>query len=133
MRMDTVPAGMSEWPLITAGVAPGQVVEGTAAAAAVTAFFSTATLRPKRLTGRFEFTNEVNAQVLDLEAALRRDLADAVKSAMSDAILNGAAVDPQDGGDGGDDDPTKMLKSDLAVGKGRTMVVETTSARWGDG
>ena len=128
--MDTVPAGMSEWPLITASVAPVQVVEGTAAAAAVTAFFSTATLRPKRLTGRFEFTNEVNAQVLDLEEALRRDLADAVKSAMSDAILNGAAVDPQDGGD---DDPTKMLKSDLAVGKGRTMVVETTSARWGDG
>ena len=103
------------------------------APAAVTAFFSTATLRPKRLTGRFEFTNEVNAQVLDLEEALWRDLADAVKSAMSDAILNDAAVDPQDGGDGGDDDPTKMLKSDLAVGKGRTMVVETTSARWGDG
>ena len=99
VRMDTVPAGMSEWPLITAGVAPGQVVEGTAAAAAVTAVFSTATLRPKRLTGRFEFTHEVNAQVLDLEQALRRDLADAVMSAMSamsDLILNGAAVDPTD-------------------------------------
>ena len=99
MRMDTVPAGMSQWPLISAGVAPGQVVEGTAAAAAVTAVFSTATLRPKRLTGRFEYTHEVAAQVLDLEQALRRDLADAVMSAMSamsDAILNGAAVDPND-------------------------------------
>ena len=83
-------------PLISAGVAPGQVVEGTAAAAAVTAEFSTATLRPKRLTGRFEYTHEVAAQVLDLEQALRRDLADAVMSAMSDAILNGAAVDPND-------------------------------------
>ena len=96
VRMDTVPAGMSEWPLITGGVAPGQVIEGTAAAAAVTAVFSTATLRPKRLTGRFEFTHEVNAQVMDLEQALRRDLADAVTAAMSDAILTGAVVDPND-------------------------------------
>ena len=40
---------------------------------------------------------------------------------------------PSDGGDGGDDDPLKMLKADIAAGKGRTMLVETTSAGYGEG
>ena len=89
VRIDTVPVGRSEWPLITGGVAPDQAVEGTAAAAAVTAVFATETLKPKRLTGRYDFTHEAAAQVVDLEPALRRDLADAVMAKMSDLILNG--------------------------------------------
>ena len=40
---------------------------------------------------------------------------------------------PADGGDGGDDDPQAMLKADLAAGRGRTMLVETTSAGYGEG
>ena len=40
---------------------------------------------------------------------------------------------PADGGDGGADDPQAALKADLAAGKGRTMLVETTSAGFGDG
>ena len=40
---------------------------------------------------------------------------------------------PADGGAGGDDDPLKMLKADIAAGKGRTMLVETTSAGYGEG
>ena len=40
---------------------------------------------------------------------------------------------PQDGGDGSGDDPLAMLKADLAAGKGRTLLVETTSAGWGEG
>ena len=96
VRMDTVPAGQSEWPLITAGVAPAQVVEGAAAGAAVAATFSYANLRPKRLTGRYEYSHEIAASVGDLEQALRRDLADAIMSRMSNAIINGAAVDPND-------------------------------------
>ena len=91
VRMDTVPVGRSEWPLITAGVVPAQAKEGTAAGAAVTATFATATLKPKRLTGVFEYTHEIAASVADIESALRRDLADAVKSKMSDLIVNGAA------------------------------------------
>ena len=89
VRVDSVPTGRSEWPLITAGVAPAQAVEGTAAAAAVTAVFQTEVLKPKRLTGRYEFTHEIAAQVIDLEQALRRDLADAVMAKMSDLIING--------------------------------------------
>ena len=89
VRIDTVPAGMTEWPLLTGGVAPDMKAEGTAASDAVAATFSTETLKPKRLTGKYEFTHEQAAQVADIEAALRRDLADAVKAKMSDLILNG--------------------------------------------
>ena len=40
---------------------------------------------------------------------------------------------PQDGGDGGEDDPLKMLKADLARARGKAMLVETTAAGWGEG
>ena len=89
VRIDSVPSGRTEWPLLATGVAPDQAVEGAAAAAAVAATFTTETLKPKRLTGRYEFTWEQSAQVPDLEMALRRDLADAVRSKMSDLALNG--------------------------------------------
>ena len=58
VRMDTVPVGMSEWPLVATGVAPAQAKEGDAAAAAVAMTFNFATLKPKRLTGRYEYTHE---------------------------------------------------------------------------
>ena len=89
VRIDTVPQGMTEWPLITGGVDPTMKPEGTAADAAVAASFSTESLKPKRLTGRYEYTHEMAAQVADLEQALRRDLADAVRAKMSNLILNG--------------------------------------------
>ena len=82
-------------PLITGGVAPAQVVEGTAAGAAVTAAFSYANLKPKRLTGVYEYTHEAAASVPDLEQALRRDLADSIKSAMSNTIINGRGRGPE--------------------------------------
>ena len=97
VRMDSVPAGRAEWPLITAGTTVSQVAEGTAAAAAIAATFDTETLKPKRLTGKFEWTHEQAAQVVDLEAALRRDLADAVKSQMSQLALTGnESTNPQE-------------------------------------
>ena len=41
---------------------------------------------------------------------------------------------PQDGGDGEEEtDPLAGLKKDLASGKGRTMLIETVAAAWGDG
>ena len=89
VRMDTVPVGRSEWPLITAGVAPTMKVEGAAADAAVTATFNVETLKPKRLTGTYEFTHEMAAQVPDLEQNLRRDLAEAVQAKMNELILTG--------------------------------------------
>ena len=95
VRMDSVPVGRSEWPLFSGGVAPAQAKEETAAAAAVTATFTFANLTPKRLTGRYEFTHEVAASTPDLEAALRRDLGDAVTSSMQQTIINGTAPNTQ--------------------------------------
>lgn len=89
VRMDSVPIGRSDWPLITAGTAVGMKAEGTAADAAVAATFSTEVLKPKRLTGRFEYTHEMAAQVADLEAALRRDLGDDVSAEMQTLIMTG--------------------------------------------
>ena len=95
VRIDSVPVGRSEWPLITGGVAPAQAKEEAAAAAAVTAVFDYANLKPKRLTGRYEYTHEAAASVPDLEGALRRDLADAVKASMANQIINGTAPNTQ--------------------------------------
>ena len=71
VRLDSVPLGRSSWPIITAGTAVGAVAEGTAAAAAVAATFTIATLTPKRLTGRFEYSWEMAASVPEIEMALR--------------------------------------------------------------
>lgn len=40
---------------------------------------------------------------------------------------------PQDGGDGGEDDPVANLKTDLATARGKTQLIETTAAGWGEG
>ena len=92
VRIDSVPAGMSEWPILTGGAAPAQTAE-KAGKDADPAAFSTQALKPKRLTGRYRWTAEQSAQVADLEAALRRDLADAVKAKMSDQAINGDGAD----------------------------------------
>ena len=63
--------GHSEWPLITAGVAPVQTAEDADAPPAVAYTIApTTSLKPKRLTGRYEFTAEAAASVIDLEGAL---------------------------------------------------------------
>ena len=89
-RVDSVPAGRVEWPLISGGVAPAQAKE-EAAATAVAATFSFSSLKPKRLSGRYEYTHEIAASVAEPEQALRRDIADAVKASMSSQIITGTA------------------------------------------
>ena len=91
VRLDEVPVGRSEWNILTGAVAPAMAKEGVAAAAAVSATFDSVTLRPKRLTGKYEYSHELAASVADIESALRRDLGDAVKAKMSDSIINGLA------------------------------------------
>ena len=116
VRLDSVPVGRAEWPLITSGVSPAQAKEPDAAAAAVAVGFSYANLKPKRLTGVYEYTHEMAASVADLEQALRRDLADAVKANMEQQIVNGATPD--------NTNPqrvegfiTKLTGSDLSTGQ----------------
>lgn len=95
VRIDSVPSGLSEWPLLTGGVAPGEVAEAGAAADAVAPTFDTHSLKPKRLSGRYAFTYEHAAQVAGIEASLRRDLADAVRSRMSYQSINGTGAGAQ--------------------------------------
>ena len=40
---------------------------------------------------------------------------------------------PSDGGDGEDTDPLQSLKSDMARANGKTQLIETTAAGWGEG
>ena len=40
---------------------------------------------------------------------------------------------PEDGGDGGEEDPLTDLKSDIRTAKGRHLLVETTAQGWGQG
>ena len=47
-------------------------------------------------------------------------------------IANLLAV-PQDGGDGGEDDPLADLKSDIGKARGKAVLLETTAAGWGEG
>ena len=51
VRIDSVPNGRTEWPLLTGGVSPAQKAEGTAADTPAAATFATEVLKPKRLTG----------------------------------------------------------------------------------
>ena len=95
LRLDAVPQGMTEWPLLTGGVAPAQKSEKAAAPDAAQATFDTQTLKPRRLTGRYVYTVEQQAQIPDIEMALRLDLADAVRSEMSNQAINGTGVAPQ--------------------------------------
>ena len=91
VRIDSVPVGRAEWPLLSSGTTSAQTKEGIAAAAAASATFTYANLKPKRLTGSYEYTVEMAASVSDLEQALRRDLADVIKAKMTDTIINGVA------------------------------------------
>ena len=91
VRIDSVPTGVSEWPLLTGNVAASQKKEGTAASDAAAAAFVTASLKPKRLTAEIELTHELIAQVVGVEESFRMNLLDALKAKMSDLILTGVA------------------------------------------
>ena len=79
--------------------------------------FEFANLKPKRLDrAQYEYTHEEAASVAGIEQALRRDLADAVGSKMSDQIVNGAAptnAAPQNV----EGFITKLTGADLATGQ----------------
>ena len=40
---------------------------------------------------------------------------------------------PQDGGDGGDNDPLARMKADIGAARGRAVLTETVAAGWGEG
>ena len=93
VRIDGVPSGMSEWPLMTGGVDPDQKQE-SAVKDAEAATFTTQSLKPKRLTARYLYTYEQGAQIPAIEAVFRNDLAQAIKAEMSAQVINGNGSNP---------------------------------------
>ena len=63
-----------------------------------------------------------------LQSETERSLADEAQGPLAQLL----AI-PQDGGDGGDDDPLAMIKADIAKARGKALLVETSSAGWGEG
>jgi len=94
VRIDSVPVGQSEYLLVNAGVAPAQRVESAAGPDSVALGLAATSLKPKRLTGKYIYSVEIMASTPAIEDAIRSDLRMAVDSAMSNAVINGAAVAP---------------------------------------
>lgn len=67
-----------------------------------------------------------------ITARLQSETERALADEAGGPIANLLAI-PDDGGDGGDDDPLKMLKADIAAARGKAVLVETTAAGWGEG
>lgn len=94
VRIDNA-MGVTAWPIMTAGATAEQTAEG-AAVDADAATFSRQELKPHRLTARFRWTVEADAELgNDLERALRSDITSAMRSAMSKQVIDGNGVSPQ--------------------------------------
>lgn len=63
-----------------------------------------------------------------LQSEVERSLADESAGPLAQIIPI-----PQDGGDGGEDDPLKMLKLDITGARGKAVLTETTVAGFGEG
>ncbi len=63
-----------------------------------------------------------------LQSETERSLADEAQGPLAQLLSI-----PADGGDGSDDDPLSMLKSDLRTARGKALLLETVAAGWGEG
>ena len=88
VRLDSVPVGLSEYPILTDSVSPEMVAEGADVDTEV-ATFSSQVLKPKRMLSRYEFTAEAQATIPGLDAALSSDLQSAMTSQMDAEVLTG--------------------------------------------
>ena len=65
-----------------------------------------------------------------LHGETERSLADEASGPIANLL---PIPDGQDGGDGSEDDPLAMLKADIAKARGKTLLLETTAAGFGEG
>ena len=63
-----------------------------------------------------------------LQSETERALADEAATAIANLLPI-----PQDGGDGSEDDPLKLLKADIRTARGKALLVETTHGGYGEG
>ena len=93
VRFDSVPVGEASHFVLTDGPAGAHKAAG-ADQDAVAATIVGKVLEPHRLTASYSFRVEDLARSMNLEEALRMDLAGALREAMDSAVLNGAADGP---------------------------------------
>ena len=89
VRLDSVPVGLIEYPILSDATTPAQTAEGADAADTVAAQWNSETLKPKRLIAQYEFTAEAIMTVPGLDAALSADLQMSMTSQMNKEVLTG--------------------------------------------
>ena len=89
VRLDSVPIGMIEYPILTDASDPAMTAEDTDVGEPDAATWSSQVLKPKRLISSYEFTAEAVATVPGLDAALSSDLQMSMSSQMDKEILTG--------------------------------------------
>ena len=87
IRLDAVPSSMVEYPILVSATTPAMKAEGSDAGDAVAATWNSETLKPKRLTSRYEFTAEALHTVPGLDAALSADLQMSIQDQMNKLVL----------------------------------------------
>ena len=102
----------------------GNTTRFVPAGAVVHARYSVDPARPWLGLGPLDWARHTGALAANLELRLSEEA--------SGSVARLIPV-PSDGGDGTDEDPHKMLKLDIAAGRGRTLLVETVSSGWGEG
>ena len=93
VRFDSVPVGEASHFVLTAGASGVHKAAG-AEQDAVEATIEGKVLQPHRLTAAYAFRVEDLARSMNLEEALRQDLASSLREAMDSAVLNGAVDGP---------------------------------------
>ena len=89
VRLDSVPVGLIEYPILTDATTPAMTAEGTDAADAVAATWNSEVLKPKRLIARYELTAEAVMTIPGLDAALSSDLQMSMTSQMNKEAITG--------------------------------------------
>lgn len=96
VTMQSVGIGTTELPIITGkGSAIAPVAEGGNPGEPEAAGFDTLTVKPKRLTGVMEVTEETMAQVGGLEQALATDTLAEINDMVSLALLTASGATPR--------------------------------------
>ena len=89
VRLDSVPVGLIEYPILSDATTPAQTAEGSDAPDTVAASWNSEVLKPKRLIAQYEFTAEAVMTVPGLDAALSSDLQMSMTSQMNKEVLTG--------------------------------------------
>ena len=90
VRLDSVPVGLIEYPILTDATDPAMTAEDADAADTVAAMWNSQVLKPKRLIAQYEFTAEAVMTIPGLDAALSSDLQMSMSAQMDKEVLTGS-------------------------------------------